>query len=123
MRRPVGPNAMVGEGDQRDGFWAVGGHPQIRTQPREGRDLPPSAAGKSIVRLAGVAWRDLRLKPIGDSARKGAVKKRTQLKTRLGGVTACTERSTTSGYSNFVGNRENSPQFPCHPLAMVELPP
>jgi hypothetical protein len=27
-------------------------------------------------------------KPVGDNARKGAVKKRTQLKRRLGGVTA-----------------------------------
>ena len=36
-------------------------------------------------------------KPIGDNARKGAVKKRTQLKTRLGGVTAWTKRSNTSG--------------------------
>ena len=36
-------------------------------------------------------------KPVGDSARKGAVKKRTQLKTKLGGVTAFTKRSKTSG--------------------------
>jgi hypothetical protein len=36
-------------------------------------------------------------KPVGDNARKGAVKKRTQLKTRLGGVTAWTKRSRTSG--------------------------
>jgi hypothetical protein len=36
-------------------------------------------------------------KPVGDSARKGAVKKRTQLKNRLGGVTAWTKRSKTSG--------------------------
>jgi hypothetical protein len=36
-------------------------------------------------------------KPVGDNARKGAVKKRTQLKTRLGGVTAWTKRSKTSG--------------------------
>jgi hypothetical protein len=36
-------------------------------------------------------------KPTGDNARKGAVKKRTQLKTRLGGVTAWTKRSKTSG--------------------------
>jgi hypothetical protein len=27
-------------------------------------------------------------KPVGDNARKGAVKKRTQLKTKLGGVSA-----------------------------------
>jgi hypothetical protein len=36
-------------------------------------------------------------KPVGDNARKGAVKKRTQLKARLGGVSAWTKRSKTSG--------------------------
>lgn len=36
-------------------------------------------------------------KPVGDRARKGAVKKRTQLKTKLGGATAWTKRSKTSG--------------------------
>jgi hypothetical protein len=36
-------------------------------------------------------------KPTGDNARRGAVKKRTQLKTRLGGVTAWTKRNKTSG--------------------------
>ncbi len=36
-------------------------------------------------------------KPVGDKARKGAVKKRTQLKTKLGGATAWTKRSKTSG--------------------------
>jgi hypothetical protein len=36
-------------------------------------------------------------KPVGDNARKGAVKKRAQLKTRLGGVSAWTKRSKTSG--------------------------
>jgi hypothetical protein len=36
-------------------------------------------------------------KPKGDNARKGAVKKRTQLKTRLGGATAWTKRDKTSG--------------------------
>ena len=35
--------------------------------------------------------------PTGDNARKGAVKKRTQLKTRLGGATAWTKRNKTSG--------------------------
>ncbi len=38
-------------------------------------------------------------KPVGDKARKGAVKKRTQLKTKLGGATAWTKRSKTSGES------------------------
>jgi hypothetical protein len=36
-------------------------------------------------------------KPVGDNARKGAVKKRTQLKTRLGGVSAWTKRDKTTG--------------------------
>jgi hypothetical protein len=36
-------------------------------------------------------------KPVGDNARKGAVKKRIQLKARLGGVTAWTKRSKASG--------------------------
>jgi hypothetical protein len=36
-------------------------------------------------------------KPVGDNARKGAVKKRTHLKARLGGVTAWTKRSKASG--------------------------
>lgn len=36
-------------------------------------------------------------KPVGDSARKGAVKKRTQRKTKLMGKTTWTKRSTASG--------------------------
>jgi hypothetical protein len=36
-------------------------------------------------------------KPAGDNARKGAVKKRTQFKTKLGGATAFTKRSKASG--------------------------
>ena len=36
-------------------------------------------------------------KPKGDSARKGAVKKRSQVKTELGGATAWTKRSKKSG--------------------------
>jgi hypothetical protein len=36
-------------------------------------------------------------KPVGDNARKGAVKKRTQLKTKLGGATAWTKRDKTTG--------------------------
>jgi hypothetical protein len=36
-------------------------------------------------------------KPAGDNARKGAVKKRTQLKNKLGGATAWTKRDKTSG--------------------------
>jgi hypothetical protein len=36
-------------------------------------------------------------KPVGDNARKGAVKKRTQRKTKLMGKTTWTKRSTASG--------------------------
>ena len=36
-------------------------------------------------------------KPVGDRARKGAVKKRSQLKARLGGAAAWTKRSKKSG--------------------------
>ena len=36
-------------------------------------------------------------KPTGDNARKGAVRKRSQLKTTLGGASAWTKRSRTSG--------------------------
>jgi hypothetical protein len=36
-------------------------------------------------------------KPVGDNARKGAVKKRSQLQTTLGGATAWTKRSKSSG--------------------------
>ena len=36
-------------------------------------------------------------KPVGDKARKGAVKKRSQIKTKLGGATAWTKRNKNSG--------------------------
>ena len=36
-------------------------------------------------------------KPVGDNARKGAVKKRSQVKTKLGGASAWTKRSASSG--------------------------
>ena len=36
-------------------------------------------------------------KPVGDSARKGAVKKRSQRKTKLMGKTAWTKRNKKSG--------------------------
>lgn len=36
-------------------------------------------------------------KPSGDNARKGAVRKRSQVKTTLGGASAWTKRSKTSG--------------------------
>jgi len=38
-------------------------------------------------------------KPVGDNARKGAVKKRTQLKAKLGGVTAWTSATRHPGSS------------------------
>jgi hypothetical protein len=36
-------------------------------------------------------------KPVGDNARKGAVKKRSQVETKLGGATAWTKRNKKSG--------------------------
>jgi hypothetical protein len=36
-------------------------------------------------------------KPVGDNARKGAVKKRSQFKTTLGGASAWTKRNKKSG--------------------------
>jgi hypothetical protein len=36
-------------------------------------------------------------KPIGDNARKSAAKKRSQFKSKLGGASAWTKRSKTSG--------------------------
>jgi len=36
-------------------------------------------------------------KPVGDNARKGAVKKRSQVKTKLGGASAWTKRNASSG--------------------------
>ena len=36
-------------------------------------------------------------RPVGDNARRGAVKKRSQLKTTLGGASGWTKRSRTSG--------------------------
>ena len=36
-------------------------------------------------------------KPVGDNARKGAAKKRSQIKTKLGGATAWTKRNKNSG--------------------------
>ena len=36
-------------------------------------------------------------KPVGNNARKGAVRKRSQFKTKLGGATAGAKRSKTSG--------------------------
>jgi hypothetical protein len=36
-------------------------------------------------------------KPVGDNARKGAVKKRSQTKTKMGGAKTWTKRDKTSG--------------------------
>jgi hypothetical protein len=36
-------------------------------------------------------------KPVGDNARKGAVKKRSQTKTKMSGAKTWTKRNTTSG--------------------------
>jgi hypothetical protein len=36
-------------------------------------------------------------RPVGDNARKGAVRKRSQVRTKLGGASAWTKRSKSSG--------------------------
>jgi hypothetical protein len=47
----------------------------------------------------GAFWEDAVAtnKPTGDNARKGAVKNRTQVKTRLAGASAWTKRCKTNG--------------------------
>jgi hypothetical protein len=48
-------------------------------------------------------------KPIGDNARKGAVRKRTQLKGKLQGKTAWTKRDKTSG--EFMAVKKSKKKF------------
>ena len=48
-------------------------------------------------------------KPVGDNARKGAVKKRTQLKGKLMGETAWTKRDKTTG--EFMDVKKNKEKF------------
>jgi hypothetical protein len=43
-------------------------------------------------------------KPVGDNARKGAVRKRTQLKTKMAGKDQWTKRDKTSGA--FLANKK-----------------
>jgi hypothetical protein len=48
-------------------------------------------------------------KPVGDNARKGAVKKRTQLKSKLMGKPAWTKRDKTSG--EFMAAKKSAKKF------------
>jgi hypothetical protein len=48
-------------------------------------------------------------KPVGDNARKGAVKKRTQLKSKLMGKAAWTKRDKTSG--EFLAVKNSAKKF------------
>jgi hypothetical protein len=48
-------------------------------------------------------------KPVGDNARKGAVKKRTQLKSKLMGKSAWTKRDKTSG--EFMAVKKSAKKF------------
>jgi hypothetical protein len=48
-------------------------------------------------------------KPVGDNARKGAVRKRSQLKTKVMGKTAWTKRDKTDG--KFMAVKKNSKKF------------
>jgi hypothetical protein len=64
------------------------------TAPAASKDLIPAVNRREIATLGENMAVN---KPVGDNARKGAAKKRTQLKTKVGGVTAFTTRSKTSG--------------------------
>jgi len=48
-------------------------------------------------------------KPIGDNARKGAVRKRSQLKTKMAGESQWTKRDKTSGA--FMANKKSEKKF------------
>jgi hypothetical protein len=48
-------------------------------------------------------------KPVGDNARKGAVKKRTQLKGKVSGKPAWTKRDKTSG--EFMAVKKSAKKF------------
>jgi hypothetical protein len=48
-------------------------------------------------------------KPVGDNARKGAVRKRTQLKTKVLGKTAWTKRDKTDG--KFMAVKKSQKKF------------
>ena len=48
-------------------------------------------------------------KPAGDNARKGAVRKRSQLKTKMAGKAQWTKRDKTSGA--FMANKKSKKKF------------
>jgi hypothetical protein len=48
-------------------------------------------------------------KPLGDNARKGAVRKRSQLKTKIEGKDQWTKRDKTSGA--FMANKKSKKKF------------
>jgi hypothetical protein len=48
-------------------------------------------------------------KPIGDNARKGSVKKRSQTKTKMGGAATWTKRNDTSG--EFMAVKKSAKKF------------
>jgi len=64
-------------------------------QPPEGRFFWRAPSGFHYQSHGAAGPRE----PVGDKARNGAVKKRMQLKTKLGGAIAWTKRSKTSGES------------------------
>ena len=51
-------------------------------------------------------------KPVGDNARKGAVRKRSQLKTKMAGEAHWTKRSRTSG--QFMDVKKDEGKFKGH---------
>ena len=48
-------------------------------------------------------------KPVGDNSRKGAVKKRSQLKTKMAGRTQWTKRDKATGA--FIATKKNKKKF------------
>jgi hypothetical protein len=58
---------------------------------------PKATQGFSLITKSGEEAIMAVNKPVGDNARKGAVKKRTQRKTTLGGASAWTKRNKDNG--------------------------
>ena len=85
-------------------------------------DVPNTSGGRSIAVLNSAKEELIKCrftqtkeiimaanKPVGDNARKGAVKKRTQLKSKLMGKSAWTKRDKTSG--EFMAVKKSAKKF------------
>jgi hypothetical protein len=83
------------------------GQPRKRTAKRQYQDRFREMAENQHALIARTRRLAMAVnKPTGDNAREGAVKKRSQLKTTLGGATAWTKRNRTSG--EFMGVKKPS---------------